>query len=265
VTTAHEPRRGPGVHLSVDDLSALAEGAQPTAEGASEHLLDCAACREEVDAIGQLLAAFETLEPPQLPQDVAIRIDAALAREAAARASSPNADAAAASASAGRAASGRRRWRPSLRFGAGLASLAALVGGLALAINLVSSSNTQTGGAASGAAAKPDAATTSGPMRAQGEANAPNKLAPTSPLAIWVKQALSGTRPDVELNSPCLADPAFSGEQTLRVVVGTYQGVPATLVVYANGSDAKTVRAVVYAQPCATSRFQVLAQGIAAK
>ena len=266
MTTAHEPRRGPDVHLSTEDLSALAEGGQPTAEGASEHLLDCAACRGEVDAIAQLLAVFETLEAPQLPQEVAIRIDAALAREAAARASSPSADGASASASAGSASSGRRRWWLSRRVGVGLASLAALAGGLALAVNLVSS-NASSGSAASSsgsAALKPDAAS-GGPRRAQGLVESPNTVAPTAPLAVWVKQALGNVRPDVEINSPCLANPAFSGDQVLRVVIGTYEGVPATLVIYPNGGDTATVRAVVYAQSCAASNFEVLAQGIVAK
>lgn len=265
MTTAHEPRRGPGVHLSTDDLSALAEGAQPAAEGASEHLLDCAACRDEVDAIAQLLAAFETLEAPQLPQEVAIRIDAALAREAAARASSPNVDSAAASASAGTVSGGRRQWWLSRRVGVGLASLAALAGGVALAINLVSS-NAPSGSAASssGSAAKPYSAD-SGPQRNEGLLDSPGTISPTAPLAVWVKQALGGAKPELGVNSPCLANPVFGGNQALRVVNGPYDGVSATLVVYPNGSDTKTVRAVVYAQPCAVSSYQVLAQGIVAK
>ena len=86
MTTAHEPRRGPGAHLSVEDLSALAEGAQPSAAGAAEHLLGCDACRAEVDAMSELLAQFEEWDVPAMPQEVAIRIDAALARESAARA-----------------------------------------------------------------------------------------------------------------------------------------------------------------------------------
>ena len=266
MTTAHEPRRGPGVHLSTDDLSALAEGAQPSTEGASEHLLDCAACRGEVDAIAQLLAAFETLAAPQLPQEVAIRIDAALAREAAARAGSPNADGAGAtSASAGSASSGRRRWWLSRRVGVGLASLATLAGGFALAINLVSS-NGSSGSAASsnGSAVRPDAAS-GGPQRARGMLDSPSTLAPTAPLAVWVKQALGNTKPDLEINSSCLADPAFGGDKALRVVNGTYEGRAATLVVYPNGADTMTVHAVVYAQPCSVSSYQVLAQGIVAK
>ena len=263
MTTAHEPHRGPGIHLSVDDLSALAEGAQPAAESASEHLVGCAACRGEVDAIAQLLAAFEALEPPQLPQGVAIRIDAALAREAAARASMPNAAAESASTAAKLSGRKRRPWL-SRRVGLGLASLAAVVGGLTAAINLVSS-NTQSGSAASSSGAiNPDAAT-AGPRRAEGQIDTPDALASTSPLALWVKQTLGGAKPGLEINSPCRANPAFAGEQPMRVVNGPFNGVSATLVIYANGGDAKTVQAVVYAQPCTATSYRVLAQGIVAK
>jgi hypothetical protein len=267
VTTAHEPRRGPGIHLSVDDLSALAEGAQPTAEGASEHLADCAVCRSEVDAIAQLLAAFETLEPPRLPQEVAIRIDAALAREAAARASVPHAGAAAEPVPAAAKSSGsRRRWWLSRRVGLGLASLAALVGGVTLAINLVSSSSTESGSAASGAAAQPYASDKGAPMRAQGKADTAGPVDPTSPLAVWVKQVLGGNHPaQLELYSPCETDPVYATQQPLRVVNGSFKGVSSTLVVYPNEGDPATVRAVVYAQPCTPTSYQVLAQGIVAK
>lgn len=267
MTTAHEPHGGPGVHLSADDLSALAEGAQPVAEGASEHILECARCRDEVDAIAQLLAAFETLEPPQLPQDVAIRIDAALAREAAARASSsPAATSASGSGSAaGGASGGRRRLRFSRGFAWGLASLALVAGGVTLAVNLVSSSAPMSGSAASGASAvNPDASFNSG-ARAEGQLSSPGLIAPGSPLAIWVRQVLAVQHQDAQINSPCLADPALGGDRPLRVVDGTYKGVSATLVVLANDSDSKTVRAIVYAQPCAASSYQVLAQGIVAK
>jgi hypothetical protein len=272
VTTAHEPRRGPGIHLSVEDLSALAEGAQPVAEGASEHLLDCAECRGEVDSIAQLLAAFETLEPPRMPPEVAIRIDAALVREAAARTSAPQPGAAAATASGGGARSGQSRWRLSRRIGLGLASLATLTGGLVLAVNLVSSGGSS-GSAASGSAAlRPDVATTNaGPMRAGAEGPfgstgmAVPTVPPNSPLAVWTKQALGAATPKLELNSSCVADPAFGGAQPLRVVNGTFDGAAATLVVYANGADTTTVRAIVYAPPCAAANYHVLAQGIVEK
>ena len=264
MTTAHEPRRGPDIHLSIDDLSALAEGAQPTAEGASEHLAGCAACRGEVDAIAQLLAAFETLEPPRLPQEVAIRIDAALARETAARAGAPNANASAASATAAGKSSGGRRWWLSRRVGLGLASLAALGGGVTLAINLVSSS-TQSGTAASGSAAQRSFESNNSVPRAADKANTDGAVSPASPLAVWVKQVLGHQSPGLEINSPCRADPAFAGSQPVRVVNGLFEGVSATLVVYPNNGDAKTVQAVVYAQPCTATSYRVLAQGIVTK
>lgn len=272
MTAAHEPRRGPGVHLSVEDLSAAAEGAEPTAEGASEHLLDCAVCRAEVDAIARLLTVLETLEPPRIPQDVAIRIDAALAREATARAASPDSAPHAAADSTARngsareeAAHGRRRWRLSRGIGFGLASLAVVAGGLTLAVNLISSNTTAGSASAGSAALKPAASAYAGPERAPSLFNAPSTVAQTSPLALWVRRVLVGEMPDNRINSPCVDDPAFSGALALRVVNGTYQGVSATLVVYANAGAPATVRAVVYAQPCTASSFRVLAEGIVAK
>lgn len=89
MTAAHEPRRAPGVHLSAEELSEVAEGRQDGAEGGlgpapdvAEHLRDCARCRDEADAMADLLAALADLEQPSIPQDVALRIDAALAHVA---------------------------------------------------------------------------------------------------------------------------------------------------------------------------------------
>ena len=89
MTAAHEPRRAPGVHLSAEELSEVAEGRQEGAQGGVgpapdvvEHLRDCAQCRDEADAMADLLAALADLEQPTIPQDVALRIDAALAQAA---------------------------------------------------------------------------------------------------------------------------------------------------------------------------------------
>lgn len=278
MTTAHEPRREPGVHLSAEDLSAVAEGAQPAAEGASEHLLGCAECRADADAITRLVAALAAMDRPSIPQHVGIRIDAALAREARARAlahtaasgapsssSAESGPAAAARSTRGGAPGQRRRWRPSRGLGWGLASLAVLAGGLTLAVNLVSSNTTTAESSSGSAAMSPYASANRGPQQAPDRLSAPTEVPATSPLAMWVKQTLTGEKPDTRINSPCLADPAFTGESPLHVVNGTYEGVPATLVIYPNGNEPATVRAVVYAQPCATLHFRVLSQGIVAK
>jgi hypothetical protein len=295
VTTAHEPRGGPGTHLSAEDLSALAEGAQPSAEGAAEHLLECAACRGEVDAMSELLAQFEEWDAPAMPQEVAIRIDASLARESAARAATaehPAAAAAAARASeaaaspegtlSGSAQSGtssagdapkprRRRWRPAPGLVWSLAALVLIAGGLGLIIKLSSSSTSVSANSASGSAASQPFASTRSPEvfgpGAGGENSLPSApvLASGSPLAVWTDQALSGQRPDASINTPCLSDPAFKGSHELAVTSGTYNGADATLVIYANPSDPTTVLAVVYATPCTATSFRVLDRGLVVK
>lgn len=190
MTTAHEPRRGPGTHLSAEDLSALAEGAQPSAAGAAEHLQECATCRGEVDAMSDLLAQFEEWDAPPIPQDVAIRIDAALARESAARAAtsghpaavarpgqesasptnalspasapsdgeSPDRKPPAATSSGNGSRSRRRRWRPAPGLGWALATLVLVAGGLGLIVKFAASSGIQASsnsGASGSAATKP--------------------------------------------------------------------------------------------------------------
>jgi hypothetical protein len=296
VTTAHEPRRGPGIHLSAEDLSALAEGAEPTAAGAAEHLLECAACQGEVDAVSELLAQFEEWDVPAMPQEVAIRIDAALARESAARAATSGHPAAAAighetsassgstspeSTSPGSASPGskspvhpahsrRRRWMPTPALAWSLAALVLIAGGLGLVVKLGISSTQSSNSAASGSSATtPYAAQggsgSSGPKFSNQHPQALTELSPDSPLATWTKQTLSNRRPDATINSPCLSDPAFHNDHVVAIANGPYNGTDATLVVYANPDNAATVIAVVYATPCTTTNYRVLAGGLVAK
>lgn len=85
------------MHLSTEELSEVAEGRQESAQGGvgptqdvARHLRECAQCRDEADAMAELLAALADLEQPTLPQDVALRIDAALAQAALTDAPSPD-------------------------------------------------------------------------------------------------------------------------------------------------------------------------------
>jgi hypothetical protein len=296
VTTAHEPRRGPGTHLSTEELSALAEGAQPGAEGVAGHLEDCAACRAEVDALSELLAALADLEAPAAPPEVAIRIDAALARESAARAagivppevggdpeaaghgessvSVPGGDAP--QGARERSPSSPRRGRRTFPRGLGwaLASLVLVAGGLTLAVDLTSSSTgSSSGTAASGAAPLTSAQKDSSNPMAQRQVVAPETLAATSPLALWVRELLPSrsasaaeSAPEAgPADSPCFSNPRFSGYTRLLTASGDYGGTAATLVVYANGKDSSTVYAVAYAAPCTTSNYSVLAEGVVAR
>jgi hypothetical protein len=86
------------VHLSAEELSEVAEGRQEGAQGdvgpapdVAEHLRDCAQCRDEADAMAELLAALADLEQPTIPQEVALRIDTALAEAALIDVPSPDA------------------------------------------------------------------------------------------------------------------------------------------------------------------------------
>lgn len=283
MTTAHEPRRGPGTHLSTEDLSALAEGAQPSAAGAAEHLLECAACRGEVDAISELLAQFEMWDAPAIPQEVAIRIDAALARESAARAQAAGsgigekADRARASTSPAEAlvpsrttTNVRRRRRfPVQGLGWALASLVVIAGGLGLILKVASSSSQSEGAStASGSTAQRNAAPYNANPGLGGAETAPTMVASSSLLATWTTQALSSHRSAYGESAGSLcgsADPAYANHQLLAMTTGPYEGTPSMLVVYANPNDPSTVLAVVYATPCTAANYHVLASGLVAK
>ncbi len=81
--SAPDPTAGP--HPSVDELADLAEDllAPADADALRRHLTGCADCRETVDALTEVRTLLAAAEPPALPEDVAARIDAALAAAAA--------------------------------------------------------------------------------------------------------------------------------------------------------------------------------------
>lgn len=82
------PTAAPGPHPSVEELADLAEGLieDAAAVGAlHRHLSGCAECRETADALGEVRALLGGVEAPPMPTDVAARLDAALAEEAARR------------------------------------------------------------------------------------------------------------------------------------------------------------------------------------
>lgn len=70
-------------HVPIEDLAAYAAGdLDATAAVAVEaHLLLCADCRADVDAVNAATAALAGTDRPAMPADVAARIDAALAAE----------------------------------------------------------------------------------------------------------------------------------------------------------------------------------------
>ncbi|MFD0274962.1 hypothetical protein ACFVHB_13825 [Kitasatospora sp. NPDC127111] len=83
---ADGPSGPPGAHPSVDELADLAEGlVEPAAaaEALHAHLAGCAECRETAEALTEVQALLGAVEPPAMPEDVAARLDAALAAAAA--------------------------------------------------------------------------------------------------------------------------------------------------------------------------------------
>jgi hypothetical protein len=70
-------------HVPVEDLAAYAAGDLDAAAGLAveAHLVLCADCRSDVDAVTNATAALATVERPAMPADVATRIDTVLAAE----------------------------------------------------------------------------------------------------------------------------------------------------------------------------------------
>ncbi|GAA3819127.1 anti-sigma factor family protein [Streptomyces chiangmaiensis] len=72
-------------HPDVEELSDLSEGLLPPTRTADvrRHLADCALCSEVYDSLEEIRGLLGTVpEPPRMPDDVAERIDAALASHA---------------------------------------------------------------------------------------------------------------------------------------------------------------------------------------
>ncbi|MFF3599419.1 anti-sigma factor [Kitasatospora indigofera] len=75
-----------GPHPSIDELADLAEELiedRDTADSLREHLAGCPECRETLAALAEVSELLGSVETPAMPADIARRIDAALAAEAA--------------------------------------------------------------------------------------------------------------------------------------------------------------------------------------
>lgn len=258
-------------HLTADELSAAAEsvrrgGAQPEPDHSG-----CEICRGRVGDLLTVLDALPRLERPALPQAVAIRLDAALVREARQRASHE----------AGPAPARARRFTVGRRLGwatAGLALVCIALSAAALsgAFNTVSSSSNRpatAGQAPSGAGPVQNPAI--GIPSPVDSALAQSGVA--SSLAAWALSVLAdpsdsvatGKGPLVGTNSAasaeaalCAADPAYKAMTPIAEQRGTFDGVAADLVVYGTpGQTSGTAYAVAFALPCTAGDYRVLAQG----
>lgn len=258
MTAAHEPDREHGIHLSTEDLSDAAEAPESRTEAVDGHLQSCAECRAQVAAISQLLTMLAELPEPTVPPNVALRIDAALAREA--------------QAGKHQAVAGtdprRRAFRRQVRWWFG--SLAAVTAGLALlfAVVLPGTNTGSSSSAASAMAAPNHLRSPSSPLHALA---LPPSATAGPELTAWAEAVLTAqTRGRMPVSpgdsgpttSACLADPAFADRTLVAHGVGRFGSQPAFLVLYANGDDPSTRYAVAYALPCTASQLRVLDEGV---
>lgn len=269
MTEPQEPRSAAPQHPTPEELSLYAFSPQEAAAGLREHTEGCAACSAELADLRLVLASLAELPEPELPVEVGIRLDAALAR------AWQEADAEKAAADAAALRPGvlpaRRRlsWR---RIAAplGALSLLALGGagaGLALSHGSTSSNAPSAASAGSGAMSAGDAVLTQwvrSVLPVDTRYTVEGTQLPSGGVSPHVQ---SSKRPAATADSGaqgnCSSYPQRPGFQVLSTSERAFEGGPATLVVYQNdqGPASAPVYAVVYAGPCPTSSSQVLDQG----
>ncbi|HWG28375.1 hypothetical protein [Actinospica sp.] len=260
MTEPQEPRGAAPAHPTSDELSECAFSPETAGAGLLEHAEGCAQCSAELADLRLLLTELAALPEPEVPDSVAIRMDAAVAR------AWLEVDAereAAAQAAAAPPRRGRRlSWRK-LAIPLGSLALIALVGvGVGVLANQGQSGTSAS--SASGAAAE----------KAPGSNSAltdPNALA-------WVRSVLPSNTNEMSsgpMVSPMVqgvhcADPSVpqrSGYTVLTTSHREYESQTATLVVYQDTQKpaSPTYYAVVYAGPCPSSTAEVLVQGLVSR
>lgn len=228
--------------------------------------------------VAGLLPLLADLPSPQMPAEVAARLDAAIARAVAERVDAGGRGAVKAPQRASQSP-WRRRLR-TLAMASGAACLLLCVGLLVSLVVRGSGSDSGSSGTAS-AGGPPVAALSTAPV--------------TDPsLLSWAAAALQGrpahngqvVRPGFStfatpgaqttptgstssassaaacLSAAPLFQPAMEQRQLLSSASGDYNGQPAILLVYSNGSDASTAYIVVFAAPCHESASVVLSSGV---
>jgi hypothetical protein len=232
--------------------------------------------------MAELLPALSQLPRPELPPEVAARLDAAIARAVADRAASGAAQGLSGpqrASSGPRRAPGRLRWRlPRVRTVALGAVTACAVAALAVSLSSIHSPEITTG---------PSSAS----QNSQQLVPSPLSTAPvTNPaLLSWAASALQhhvspltqhtepmsgassdGPQPLFGPSDPAvsclpgsLVSPAGSPpRELLSSVSGDYQGQAARLAAYTNGDDSSSAFIVVFALPCRAGHTTVLASGV---
>jgi hypothetical protein len=254
VTEPQEPRSTTPNHLTSDELSECAFSPETAPAGWLEHAEGCAQCSAELADLRLVLTQLAELPEPELPESVAIRLDAAVAR---AWQEADVEQEAAASASATRGRGTRRSWRKFAIPLSALALIAVAVVGVGAVLHLASSA----GGSATSASA--------------GAAPHSNGMITDPALASWVRSVLPETagsatsgvqRPkssSMAETARCATIPQRAGETVLTTSQRVFEGESATLVVYqyAQEPSSGTVYAVVYEGSCPSSKSEILAQG----
>lgn len=132
-------------HLSIEILADYAEGllGDADATAVAEHLATCADCQGEADLLVSVSGLLAADDPGPMPAHYADRIDAVLADLAAAEPVTPKQrETAAAGGAAVVDLASRRRFAPAARVTSVAASLVLLIGGVALGMQALDSSNT---------------------------------------------------------------------------------------------------------------------------
>lgn len=254
MTEPQEPRSTTPNHLTSDELSECAFSPETAPAGWLKHAEGCAECSGRLADLRLVLAQLAELPEPELPESVAIRLDAAVARAW----QEADAEQEAAAKASARARGTRRSWRKFAIPLSSLALIAVVVVGVGAVLDHVSSSSS--GGASTTAA---------------GAAPNSNGAITNPALAGWVRSVLPETassatggaqRPksSAMAETPrCATIPQRVGETVLTTSQRVFEGESATLVVYQNAQEPSpsTVYAVVYEGSCPNSRSEILAQG----
>jgi hypothetical protein len=226
-------------HIRADKLARYRAGDLGTRESARvrAHLEGCARCTATADDLAAVSTILASVPAPPMPDDITARIEAALAAEAASRASSPAVPAARGPvpAAPGRDGVTRRAavrkpkiwsggWLRSpvtLRVAAGAAVAAVVLGGGFAAIRLAGSTGTGT----AGTSAPEGSGTAAGRGAAGAAAQSPNTVAPAArPAPTLTYQAGGRSRPFTVLTSSADLGPGTLAREVGRLVLGGRTG-----------------------------------------
>lgn len=131
-------------HLSIEILADYAEGLLGDADATSvtEHLSSCDDCQAEAELLVSVSSILAADDPGPMPAHYAARIDAALADLAAAEPVTPKRAAPVGQGAAVIDLASRRRFTPAARVTSVAASLVLMIGGVALGMQALDTSNT---------------------------------------------------------------------------------------------------------------------------